>query len=75
VFFGLWIGGITHEGNSLINLKYCGVKGRWSSDIQVENLGTRLVADEQKVLESFRDEECVLVTLPLKKSVGRYRCR
>ena len=50
LIFSLWIGGISHERDSLIKLKRR-VK-RWSFDIQAEDLGTRLVADEQKIFES-----------------------
>jgi len=50
LIFSLWIGGISHERDSLIKLKRR--VRRWSFDIQVEDLGTRLVADEQKIFES-----------------------
>jgi len=70
LFFSLWIGGIPHERNSLIKLKHSRVK-RWSSGIWVEDLGMRLVADEQKIFESFRDAKYVFAALFSRKIFNR----
>ena len=70
LFFSVWIGGIGHERDSLIKFKHSRVKG-WSSGIrnQVEDLGMRLVVDEQEIFESFRDAKYVFVALPLKENI------
>jgi len=52
-------GDISHERDSLIKFKHSRVK-KWSSGIQVEDLEMRLVGDEQKIFESFRDAKYVL---------------
>ena len=71
VLLRLGIGGVADESDALIDLEDSRVERGRAADVQVEDLGPRLVADEEEVLEATRDEECMLMALALEQRVGR----
>jgi hypothetical protein len=69
VLLGLWIGGVADEGDPLINFQHGGIQRGRSANVEIEDLGPRLVPNQQKVFKTLGDEQGVFVTLALKKCI------
>ena len=63
--FRLRVRGVSDQRNALVDLYHGGVEWWGAADIQVEDLRASLIANEEKILETFGDEQCVFVALAL----------
>ena len=72
VLLRLWVRGIPHERDALVDLDDGGVQGGRAADVEVEYLWAGLVPDEEEVFEPAGDEEGVFVAFALEEGVGGY---
>ena len=71
MLFGLWVGGVPHQGHALVDLEDSRIEWGCATDVEVEDFGARLVSNEEQVLEASRDQESMLLALALKQRVCR----
>lgn len=70
MLFRFWIACIPHERDALIDLDHSRVQRRRAANVKVEDLGTRLVADQEEIFEALRDEQGVLLAFALEEGIG-----
>lgn len=62
--------GEAHERDSFVYFDNGSVERRGSADVEVENFGAGLVADEEEIFEAFCDEESMFVAFAFEQGVG-----
>jgi hypothetical protein len=75
ILFCLRIRREANQCDALVDLDHCRVQGRRAADVEIKDLGPRLVADQQEVFEPFRDKQCMFLSFTLEERVRCYRRR
>lgn len=75
VLLGLGIRRIPDERHPLVHLDDVRVERRCASDVQIKDPRTGLVPDQEKVFESFGDEQRMSVAFAFQERIGSDRRR